>query len=417
MAHVLRAPGVPGIALANLKQQRLQVFVLSDKDGQPLRRVPVFAEAALVTRNPYYARQDLLNSGLFGLQALELEAHFAHIRETNEDLFRKLILEISKRVQVYSVSRMMDLAPWRMFISEVLEAISKDDLLTSQTSVPKDSALAAIVDRAATSTGMPPGSPLISIASLPLGCLSTDHVGFASFDFTRLDLSKVFLHESDSRVIRASEFDTIVVAGGSRSLDFASPKPLVMLGNYIAFPRLQSEVATANALAIDSLCASLIDSSEERLISFAVRGLFAEAKLGHCNVADEIDDTRFWRWNEHPLQAVASDIGPAQPVQPQNNPPQATPTAFPTPIVQIQQPLAEPDPQANNLNNARKDTNQASGTQLTHDENTAKIANDAARQSSSRTTPDQAQYAINAAKNQAVQGTISKEQRDQIVAN
>ncbi|OQO07388.1 hypothetical protein B0A48_07085 [Cryoendolithus antarcticus] len=1000
MAHVLRAPGVPGIALANLKQQRLQVFVLSDKDGQPLRRVPVYAEAALVTRNPHYARQDLLNPELSGLQALELEVHFALIRETNEDSFKKLITEISERVQVYSVSRMVDLAPWRTFTSEVLEAISKDDLLTSQTSVAKDSALAAIVDRAATSTGMPAGSPLVSVASLPLGCLSTDHVGFASFDLTRLDPSNIFPHENDSgsitvdsskspgrpalslpslqkpslldwqtspgsfaavpsslvgtdgcesftpanfavqtfplrqlhrligrsgitpvdaefppalvveyevsitpvgyslgdisytlplvsgesvrlaivdwrhdasvkrdedttfteglvhdqardrtisetvkaaldewqrggsimggasaatggavssgaygasaggaaslggayttssrsrdlsadtmqkladsvkqassatrelistvvvqtdekesesiqtryfsnnnrghtmtvsyyemlrhhvlkisfkkadeavlvqrskfswiasltgasswdltndvlllakqyllkpalldtaltpafdslakllkerrrlglnpaplwdgektfvrfkinfsvadtspnmlrcrilttgavdpvllwvdgndavagddmntnaagnrfnqdntsftltsadlatpvrwkdmtqfyfiitgddnlivqlgnvtgifssdsgggtidllpspgkrpewyhsgdrqdvylptrpppppsrgpeaetavgiddyaatRLLKdplvaekdyysrvldfavpyysyASEFDAIVAAGGSRLLDFASPKPLEMLGNYVAFPRLPSDITTANASVIDSLYAGLVDESHERLISFPVLGLFAEAKIGHCNVAEEIDDTRFWRWDEHPLPVMASDIAAVQPVQPQSNPPQATPTAFPTPIVQIQQPLAEPDPQgmsavlkaittpdifrnmsgiaqvqamlhdlteaavsmaqaaSANLNNAQKNSTQASGNQLTHDENMAKIANDVARQSSNQTIPDQAQYAINAAKNQAAAGTITSQQRDQIVAN
>ncbi|KAK6436170.1 hypothetical protein LTR95_007634 [Oleoguttula sp. CCFEE 5521] len=376
----------------------------------------------------------LLHPELSGLQALELEVHFALIRETNEDFFKKLITEISKRVQVYSVSRMVDLAPWRTFTSEVLEAIFKDDLLTFQTSVAKDSALAAIVDRAATSTGMPAGSQLVSVASLPLGCLSTDHVRFASFDLTRLDQSNIFPHENDSRVVRGTT--TFVTFFASHNITPANRVELLSdaIAGTHTIVRLPSDINTANASVIDSLYAGLVDESHERLISVPVRGLFAEAKLGH-------------------------HIAAAQPVQPQSNPPQATPTAVPTPIVQIQQPLAEPDPQgmaavlkaittpdifrnmsgiaqvqamlhdlteaavsmaqaaSANLNNAQKTNTQAGNNQLAHDENMAKIANDAARQSSNQTTPDQAQYAINAAKNQAAQGTISKEQRDQLVAN
>ena len=45
----------------------------------------------------------------------------------------------------------------------------------------------------------------------------------------------------------------------------------------------------------------LASAKSERLNSMATRGVFAEGKLGHCNVSEEIDNTRFWKWEEHPI--------------------------------------------------------------------------------------------------------------------
>src|SRR5262249_27965662 len=36
-------------------------------------------------------------------------------------------------------------------------------------------------------------------------------------------------------------------------------------------------------------------------VSLPTRGVFAEAVMGDCNACEEIDDTRFWRWDEVPI--------------------------------------------------------------------------------------------------------------------
>ncbi|KAH7123899.1 hypothetical protein B0J11DRAFT_580655 [Dendryphion nanum] len=43
------------------------------------------------------------------------------------------------------------------------------------------------------------------------------------------------------------------------------------------------------------------DTYVEQLISLPTRGVFAEAKLGHCNANEIIDDTRFWDWQKSPI--------------------------------------------------------------------------------------------------------------------
>jgi hypothetical protein len=84
---------------------------------------------------------------------------------------------------------------------------------------------------------------------------------------------------------------------------------------------------------------------EERLVTLPSRGVFAEAKLGNCNVAEEIDETRFWKWEEHPLvqSSGIKDLG-LEPPQKSDLAEKIQPTPLPAPVVQIQQPLAAPDP-------------------------------------------------------------------------
>jgi hypothetical protein len=106
---------------------------------------------------------------------------------------------------------------------------------------------------------------------------------------------------------------------------------------------------------VDSTWQDLIDPEErrepvvapieERLLSYTTRGIFGEARLGHCNSSELIDNTRFWDWQTSPIPNKAPEIGTATPVTPQ--PTQqagTTPTAFPSPIVNIQAAPSEPDP-------------------------------------------------------------------------
>lgn len=145
----------------------------------------------------------------------------------------------------------------------------------------------------------------------------------------------------------AAEFDTIAIDVGKTLLDVASPTAIDLIGTKVAFPRLGSDTTTSNKSTIQSIY-DQDDAdqplTQDRLISFPTRGLFAEAKLGHCNVAEEIDDTRFWKWDEHPLPVTAPEISPVTTVTPKDDPPTLGPSNFPASIVNIQQPPAEPDP-------------------------------------------------------------------------
>src|SRR5205823_2949055 len=45
-------------------------------------------------------------------------------------------------------------------------------------------------------------------------------------------------------------------------------------------------------------------------VSLPTRGVFAEAVMGACNACEQIDDTRFWRWGDAPIDEPPS-IEPA----------------------------------------------------------------------------------------------------------
>jgi outer membrane protein OmpA-like peptidoglycan-associated protein len=77
-------------------------------------------------------------------------------------------------------------------------------------------------------------------------------------------------------------------------------------------------------------------------ISLPTRGVFAEAVMGACNACEHMDDTRFWRWEEHPLEEL-----PALPSLESRRADLSTttgPSALPTPVVSIQNAPEAPDP-------------------------------------------------------------------------
>lgn len=132
----------------------------------------------------------------------------------------------------------------------------------------------------------------------------------------------------------ATRFEGENWSGTRKVIDEVAPTPLEVMGSRIAFPLLEQN-DDERLIPIPP---------NERLVSLPTRGIFAEAKLGHCNVAEEIDETRFWRWDEHPLPFVASEIAPVQPIQPKPQAPETAPSAFPAPVATIQTAPALPDP-------------------------------------------------------------------------
>ncbi|MEU5303095.1 hypothetical protein ACH4YO_30465 [Streptomyces noursei] len=81
----------------------------------------------------------------------------------------------------------------------------------------------------------------------------------------------------------------------------------------------------------------------EQLISLPTRGIFAEAKLGHCNSAEVIDNTRFWDWQKSPDPDSAPQIAPVSTAS-REVVVSTTPSGLPASAVTIVQPPQAPDP-------------------------------------------------------------------------
>lgn len=132
-----------------------------------------------------------------------------------------------------------------------------------------------------------------------------------------------------ARAFEAQSWD-----GSTTVLDHVEPYPLELFGDLVAYPLSDAYEDPDGAP----------DERREKLITFPARGVFAEGKLGHCNVAEEIDDTRFWKWEEHPIPVQAPEIAAATPVTPTPQATDARPTPFPSSLVNIVNPTAAPDP-------------------------------------------------------------------------
>lgn len=117
-------------------------------------------------------------------------------------------------------------------------------------------------------------------------------------------------------------------------IDHVEPYPLEVFGSYVAFPLVR----------IEKISVDFDKKHSEKLITLPTRGVFAEGKLGHCNISEEIDNTRFWKWEEHPIPFEAPGINPVTPVTPQPQQTNIAPTAFPSSLVNIVNPSAAPDP-------------------------------------------------------------------------
>jgi hypothetical protein len=125
-------------------------------------------------------------------------------------------------------------------------------------------------------------------------------------------------------------------------LDYVDNRPLEVLGDYVAYPCTQPgwREAIKRRLVTPEPFAPL----DERLVTLPTRGVFAEARLGHCNASEEIDNTRFWDWQQSPIPHFAPEIAPVQPVTPQPQQANVQPTPFPQSLVNIVNPPSAPDP-------------------------------------------------------------------------
>jgi hypothetical protein len=168
----------------------------------------------------------------------------------------------------------------------------------------------------------------VSLEDYQLGHLLIEHLAAEEAHYSRiLDLST---HPD----VYAAAFESRPWSGGGATIDAVAPTPLEILGTKIAFPLLKQEDEPIDV------------PTGERLISLPTRGVFAEAKLGHCSVAEEIDETRFWRWGEHALPFTATEIAAIQAAEPERAPIDLDASKLPAPVVNIQNTPALPEPSA-----------------------------------------------------------------------
>ncbi len=195
----------------------------------------------------------------------------------------------------------------------------------------------------------------------------------AHIDANRTYYNSVLALATDPNVI-GIEFEGVVWPPTTMD-DHVEPTPLDVFGSYVAYPLVKPMAAIDDAVVVDIAAAlngtdpaqrqraaeqlaamsdaernsvlrrlPLASAKSEQLITLPTRGVFAEGKLGHCNVSEEIDNTRFWKWEEHPIPIQAPEIGTVTPVTPSPQDVSAAPTAFPQSLVNIVNPSPAPDP-------------------------------------------------------------------------
>jgi hypothetical protein len=146
--------------------------------------------------------------------------------------------------------------------------------------------------------------------------------------------------DPNARVLR---FGSVNLGIGPKALPLLQAienRALEVLGNATAFPLDPSLLAAAGQIQ------SVVEPARtEDIISLPTRGIFAEAKLSHCNAAEVIDNTRFWDWQKSPDPDQAPQISPIS-TGTRDVTVSTTPTTLPASILSIVNPPAAPDPVA-----------------------------------------------------------------------
>ena len=152
--------------------------------------------------------------------------------------------------------------------------------------------------------------------------------------------------------------------------DHVVPTPLEVFGSYVAYPLAKQSTRVDDTLVVDLAAAlngndppggkrqsisrgdersrstevlerlPLASAKSERLITLPTRGVFAEGKFGHCNVSEEIDNTRFLEMGgaSIPMRRRASIPSPLYSRNPNRSPRPQRPSRNRSSISSIQRP-------------------------------------------------------------------------------
>jgi hypothetical protein len=138
-------------------------------------------------------------------------------------------------------------------------------------------------------------------------------------------------------------------AGGRSVASVVVNRIAGIVGNCLVMPlrpgaQLDPTYAFADATLDDLRHLYAGGSAPPMRIGMPTRGVFAEAVLGHCNSCEEIDDSRFWRFEEEPIPDTPTAIQSLSTDSRRSAAPDLSPDLFPSPVVRMQQAPAAPDP-------------------------------------------------------------------------
>ncbi|OAI10634.1 hypothetical protein A1507_21575 [Methylomonas koyamae] len=187
----------------------------------------------------------------------------------------------------------------------------------------------------------PPSRPIEEVQDEVKYNQLLSHIKYHKAHYSRA----IYLNQNP--VERANQLNEFKLKDKTTVLDKVENRPLEMVGDYVAYPCLNGKWSQTIKAEMEAAMKENSQSEpvpDERLVTLPTRGLFAEAKLGHCNASEEIDNTRFWKWDEHAIPHMAPDIAAIQAGQHQLKDMALQPTPFPQSMVNIVNPPAAPDP-------------------------------------------------------------------------
>lgn len=185
-----------------------------------------------------------------------------------------------------------------------------------------------------------PGDPNELLSEEERCCIEklTNHLSDNAFHYKKA----IWLQEDpNERAVRFkgmfAKDRTVLPAATKSLLDMIDNRPIDVLGDYVVFASrgFQEQNEELNAMERVKI---------EKLMSLPTRGVFGEAKLGHCNASEELDDTKFWNWQTSPIPEQPGAIDTLNLNASRNQAANLTTTPFPSSIVNIVTPQALPDP-------------------------------------------------------------------------
>ncbi|WP_404512619.1 hypothetical protein [Bacillus sp. RC242] len=136
-------------------------------------------------------------------------------------------------------------------------------------------------------------------------------------------------------------------------LDIVENRVLDVIGDEIVMPMATAAMDDKAVKLLEGifegneglLHAPELNEYVEHLLTIPARGVFAEAKLGHCNASEIIDPSRFWDWQTSPIPDNPPTIlPPSTGDKAQDITKETVPTPFPTSLINIVNPQSLPDP-------------------------------------------------------------------------
>lgn len=125
-----------------------------------------------------------------------------------------------------------------------------------------------------------------------------------------------------------------------RLIEYVDTQPLTVYGNYLVL-KYYAEDERWKAWKDKHVKNAKVS---QQTVPVATGGTFAEAVLGRFNASEKLDITRFWDWQESPIPIQAPDISPIQSGS-RKEADNTTPGRLDSPVVNIINPPALPDPQ------------------------------------------------------------------------